>query len=152
MKEKSFKPIWVTYWIQLIPAVYGFTVLSLFTFDLIITDVFKVPFASPQTSPIRDGYNAVHRALLSGYEVTNTVRLYTCVFLCFIGAVVIAILARNILSKRIIAFLFLPYILFVLAFATAVLNYEIICCLIYLASDLCLLTVQIYLPIKLKKL
>lgn len=150
MKEKNFKPIWVTYLIQLIPAVYGFIILFLLSFDSIITDVFKIPFDSHST--IRESYKAVHRVLLASYQVKNAIRLYACVFLCLIGAVVISILARNILSKKDIAFLFLPYIFFALAFTIAsVSNCKILCDFVYLASDLCILTVQIYLPIKLQK-
>lgn len=83
----------------------------------------------------------------------HIIRLSICLILCFIATVVIAVLAKDILNKKERAFLFLPYILtmvLILVCLTDIFKYMI--SITYIVYGLCVLMVNIYIPIKLKKL
>lgn len=155
MKEKNFKPIWITYWIQLIPAAFSFIVLSVFSFNMMLTDVFNVPYSAP----IWNFYDAIYKSLFIVDDFYITVGMYICILLCVIGAVVIAVIGKNILSKKDRALLFIPLILAVLtALATLTesaswFDYtnELVACLLFICCII-IAFVQIYFPIHLAKL
>lgn len=156
MKEKNFKTIWIVYFLQLIPSVICFLISFFLGYDEIVRFGLN---GKHSIKFIDSAYNLVAKTeLFSGdffgmsipHDVGYAIRWSICLILCFIAIVVIAVLAKNILNKKEKAFLFLPYILsavlMLVCFITDIVG------IIWLTYSLCVLTVNIYLPIKLKKL
>lgn len=155
MKEKNFKTIWIVYFLQLIPSVICFLISFFSAYD----EFLRSALWKHRIKFIDSAFDLVAKTgLFSGdffgmsipHNVGWAIRWSICLILCFIAIVVIAVLAKNILNKKEKAFLFLPYILpAVLALVCIITD---IVGIIWLIYSLCVLTVNIYLPIKLKKL
>lgn len=156
-RKTAIKSAWAVYALQIVPAAISFIILSLNSLFFILDDVFKIPSGSFIWSiskkisgiwPFSNDFFGTH--LNSGFA--SQIRMYICILLYFIATVVIAILARKILSKKETTFLFLPFMVAVLAIVPGLLGADNAILIVFFAASLCIVPVQIYLPVKLKKL
>lgn len=154
--NKKLKSLWITYWIQLIPSVFSFIISFFYSYFLILRDYFDKP-ASGKAAEFFQGSFLLSDKLFGVTLHTGTAQLFKlliCSALCFIAIILITFIAKKaeiFISKGETVFIFLPHILFALLYICGFFELEI-ALFICLAYSLCVLAVEIYLPIKLKKL